>query len=66
MTSLAEWKPHDPDAAQDADSDISDEDAGITTALIGSGAALGQPEVKRRFWFSKSKYNDDGAVATQV
>lgn len=66
MNSLAEWKPHDPDAAQDAGSDISDEDAGITTALIGSGPALGEPEIRRKFWFSRNKSNDDGAVATQV
>lgn len=52
-------------------SEISKEDADVTSALIPHGGALGEPEVKRRFsLFStvgeKGKEQDLDAIATQV
>lgn len=67
MPSLVEFKPHarDDDAASDAGSDK--EPADVTTALIGStGPALGAPEVRPRFWWSRVKAADSDATATQV
>ncbi|KAK3372658.1 major facilitator superfamily domain-containing protein [Podospora didyma] len=65
---LEEWKERDDDG-DDARSDISKEDALVTTALIGtSGGELGQPEVRRRFWSSnngKGREEDLDAIATQ-
>ncbi len=62
---LEEWKERDDDTL----SDISKEDADITTALIGEGGDLGEPEVRRRFWATndgKGKELDLDAIATQV
>ncbi|KAK4451262.1 major facilitator superfamily domain-containing protein [Podospora aff. communis PSN243] len=58
---LEEWKERDDG------SDISKEDADVTAALIGSGGALGEPEARRRSWFSndKGKENDLDGIATQ-
>lgn len=67
MASLVEFKPHarDSDAASDAGSDK--EPVDVTTALIGTtGRALGAPEVRRRFWWSRVKASDPDAIATQV
>jgi hypothetical protein len=66
MASLDEFEPQDHEASSDTDSDISKEDANVTTALIGTRAPLGDPEVRRGFWFSKVKPNDPNAIATQV
>ncbi len=63
MPSLAEFKPRGRDGADaqdydDAGSDISKEDADVTTALIGSSSSsplLGDPEIRKRFWFSSRK-----------
>lgn len=65
--SLVEYKPHDrdSDAASDAgsDKDVAD----VHTALIGStGPALGAPEVRRRFWWSRVKASDPDDIATQA
>jgi hypothetical protein len=67
MSSLVEFKPHAPhsDAYSEAGSDK--EPADVTTALIGSsGAELGAPEERRRFWWSSEKASDPDAIATQV
>ena len=66
MASLVEFKPHrgDYDAVSDAGSDK--DPADVTTALIGPGLALGQPEVRRRFWWSRAIAPNLDAIATQV
>lgn len=67
MARLVSFKHHDDDDAfSDAGSDISKEAADVTTALIGSTTDLGEPEVRRRFWFSKVEDNEPDSVATQV
>ena len=67
MARLVSFKPHDDDDAfSDAGSDISKEAADVTTALIGTGPELGEPEVRRRFWFSKVEPNAPDSIATQV
>jgi hypothetical protein len=68
MASLVEFKPTRDDS--DAESDAgSDKDlATVTTALIGSrrsGLPLGIPDVRRRFWWSRSKGPEPDAIATQ-
>lgn len=74
MSSLVEFKPRDPPDgdADDAASDISKDDADVTTALIRSptSCSLGEPEAsgsRSRFWFSrvKEKARDGDAIATQ-
>ena len=65
MASLVEFKPRS-DNDSDAGSDISKEDAEITTALLGMRPPLGKPEITRRFWFSKTRPNPGEDVATQV
>jgi len=59
---LEEWKERDDE------SDISKEDADVTSALIGDGGALGIPEARRGSWFSskKGKEQDPDDIATQV
>ena len=67
MARLVSFKRHDDDdALSDAGSDISKEAADVTTALIGSSTDLGEPEVRRRFWFSKVEPNAPESIATQV
>lgn len=66
---LEEWKDGDEDIKSEYGSDISKEDADITTALISEGGALGEPEVRRRFWSTsevKGKKQDLDSIATQV
>lgn len=67
---LQDWK-NDSDSKSVYGSEISKEDADITTALIGNeGGPLGEPEAKRKFWFlggnDKGKEQDLDAIATQV
>ncbi|KAK3364565.1 major facilitator superfamily domain-containing protein [Lasiosphaeria hispida] len=65
---LEEWKDGDEDIKSEYGSDISKEDADITTALISEGGALGEPEVRRRFWSTsevKGKKQDLDSIATQ-
>jgi len=65
MASLVDFKRRS-DVDSDAESDISKEDAEVTTALLGSGRPLGEPEVRQRFWFSKLRINPGEDIATQV
>ncbi|KAK4227401.1 major facilitator superfamily domain-containing protein [Podospora fimiseda] len=67
---LEEWKEPDDGSKSVYGSEISKEDAEITTALLDNdGGPLGEPEVKRRFWFmggsGKEKEQDSDAIATQ-
>ena len=67
---LEDWKD-DSDSKSVYGSEISKEDADITTALIvNEGGPLGEPEAKRKFWFlggnDKGKAQDLDAIATQV
>lgn len=74
MSRLVEYKTpllDADDAASDAGSDVSKEDADVTTRLLGrsDGAPLplGVPEVRRRFRFGRGKLVDDAHnIATQV
>ncbi|KAK4464568.1 major facilitator superfamily domain-containing protein [Cladorrhinum samala] len=66
---LEDWKD-DSDSKSVYGSEISKEDADITTALIvNEGGPLGEPEAKRKFWFlggnDKGKEQDLDAIATQ-
>ncbi|KAK3337616.1 major facilitator superfamily domain-containing protein [Cercophora scortea] len=45
---LEEWKDGDDDLKSEYGSDISKEDADVTTYLIGTDNGLGEPEVRRR------------------
>jgi len=67
--SLEEWKEPGDDVKSEFGSDISREDADVTSALIGNGGALGDPELRRSSWFStasKGKEQDLDDIATQV
>jgi len=64
MGSLVDFKSYRRD--DDEASDISKEDADVTTALLSQGALLGEPEVRNRFWFSKRPAQNADAIATQV
>ncbi|KAL1860489.1 hypothetical protein VTK73DRAFT_7290 [Phialemonium thermophilum] len=67
MASLIEFKPKrsafDDDAVSDAGSDKGAAD--VTTALISTGRALGRPEVRRKYWWSRGPDLDAEEVATQ-
>jgi len=63
--SLVEIKPL-READSDDESDVSKEDAEATTSLLRTKRPLGQPEVTKRFWFSKVKANPGEDIATQV
>ena len=67
--SLEEWKESGDDVKSEFGSDISREDADVTSALIRNGGALGDPELRRSSWFStasKGKEQDLDDIATQV
>jgi len=69
MASLTEFKSQNSDTYpdDDASSTISKGDAAdVTTALLRSASPLGQPEIRKRFWFSRGEVGDSEAVATQV
>ena len=63
--SLVEIKPL-TDVDSDDESIVSKEDAEATTSLLRTKRPLGQPEVTKRFWFSKTKANPGDDIATQV
>ncbi|KEZ41930.1 hypothetical protein SAPIO_CDS6487 [Scedosporium apiospermum] len=68
MASLTEFKSQNSDTYPDDDdaSTISKGDAAdVTTALLRSASPLGQPEIRKRFWFSRGEVGDSEAVATQ-
>lgn len=71
LTSIDERLEEWDDTKSEYGSDISKEDADVTSALIPHGGALGEPETKKRFsLFStvgeKGKEQDLDAIATQV
>ena len=55
----------DDDSFSDAGSDISKEDATVTSALLGSTEPLAASEPRQRAWFARPEAEDPDAIATQ-
>ena len=65
MARLLEYKRFSSED-DDTISDTGNDEAGVTTALLGTRIPLGEPEVRRRLWFSREKPNESDAIATQA